>query len=159
MSLASSSADFKISSSYTDGAVCVAAAGNGEKDILGVRTVYSSDKKPFYPAASDGVVGVVNYTKSSDGSKVVSQTSNYGSKYELCAPGEDYYSADGSSVAKDGYKSLSGTSMATPVVSFGAALAIVQDRARSCAGGEELLSPKQIAKLCGLIYAEVKDLI
>ena len=157
MSLASSSSDFKISSPYTDSAVCVAAAGNGEKDILGVRTVYSSDKKPFYPAASDGVVGVVNYTKSSDGSKVVSQTSNYGSKYELCAPGTDYFSADGSSVTKDGYKSLSGTSMATPVVSFGAALAIVQDRARSSAGGEELLSPKQIAnKLVHAVGDEVK---
>lgn len=144
MSLASDSENFSISSANSKRAVFVAAAGNGEKSLFGTTTPVSSDKKKYYPAACDGVIGVMNYTKDASGNKILSSTSNYGSKYDLCAPGTDYMSADGKT--NDGYKKLGGTSMACPVVSFGAALAILQDRAKAAASGETLMTYEQIAK-------------
>lgn len=154
MSLAAKSTDFRISAAQVSSAVFVAAAGNGEKS-WGITKGVSSEVTPYYPGASDGVVGVMNYTKNASGEKVMSSTSNYGLKYDVCAPGSDYYSADGAT--SEGYKKLSGTSMASPVVSFGAALAILQDRARSAVSTESLLTPAQIAKkVKNSIGSEVK---
>lgn len=116
-------------------AVLIAAAGNnGKNSSLGA----------YYPAASSNVIGVMNYTKSDDG-KVLAGNSNYGSVYDVCAPGANYYSANGAD--KDGYVELSGTSMATPVVSFGAALKLLKSRAYANANPDAVeLTPTELAK-------------
>lgn len=98
-------------------AVFVAAAGNYHDDsdsIFGGK---------FYPAANDHVIGVMNCEVDEDGAKMhvagQDKGSNYGSAYEVCAPGTDIMSADGGNM---GYKTLTGTSMSSPVVSFAVAL-------------------------------------
>ena len=101
-----------------DAALFVAAAGNDGK---------SSASGNFYPAESDNVVGVMNYAEDSLGGKTLSSTSNYGSGFDIAAPGNLILSADGSTA--DEYKKLSGTSMASPVVAFAAALLEVKWRA------------------------------
>ena len=116
-------------------AVLIAAAGN--KGVNSTSYVY-------YPAASSNVIGVMNYTKSESG-KVLSLSSNYGSAYDVCAPGVDLMSANGKE--KDGYVEMSGTSMATPVVSFGAALKLLKSRAYANANpNTEELTPIELAK-------------
>lgn len=104
-----------VTDEMTKKAVFVAAAGN------------NSSKEASYPAAGENCIGVMNYTVDDYGNKTLASNSNYGDFYDLCAPGTNFYSANGAN--NEGYKLLSGTSMATPVVSFGAALAILKDRA------------------------------
>ena len=106
-----------MTASDAEEAVFVAAAGNYHDDsdsIFGGK---------FYPAANDHVIGVMNCEVGEDGAvlHVAGQDkgSNYGSAYEVCAPGTDIMSADGGNM---GYKTLTGTSMASPVVSFAVAL-------------------------------------
>ena len=115
-------------------AVFVAAAGNYHNDsdsIFGGK---------FYPAANDHVIGVMNCEVGEDGAvmHVAGQDkgSNYGSAYEVCAPGTDIMSADGQT---GGYKKLTGTSMSSPVVSFAVALLELKCRAEGFdADAEEL---------------------
>lgn len=130
-----------ITDEYAQKAVFVAAAGNdgkssSAKDILGKFYTY-------YPAASKNVIGVMNYT-TENGKKKIASTSNYGSAYDICAPGEYIYSADGKTA--DSYKSLKGTSMATPFISFASALAMLKDRAYCAATGEKECSAVDIAQ-------------
>lgn len=112
-------------------AVFVAAAGNYAD---------SSDDDPFYPAASENVIGVMSYAAGEDGAELyrkgIASGSNYGSMYDVCAPGVDIVSADG---ATGGYKTLTGTSMASPVTAFAVALLEVRCRAEG-----ESFSPAQI---------------
>jgi subtilisin family serine protease len=85
------------------GILFVAAAGNSYNN---------SDEKPLYPAAFDNknIVSVGSYQ--GDGNK--SGFSNYGQKsVDVFAPGSKIYSTYKGKT----YKSLSGTSMATPMVS------------------------------------------
>lgn len=115
-------------------AVFVAAAGNYHDDsdsIFGGK---------FYPAANAHVIGVMNCEVDEDGSKMhvagQDKGSNYGSAYEVCAPGTDIMSADGGNM---GYKTLTGTSMSSPVVSFAVALLELKCRAEGFdADAEEL---------------------
>lgn len=116
-------------------AVLVAAAGN-----KGANSASSA----YYPGASPNVIGVMNYTKNENG-KVLFASSNYGSAYDVCAPGVDLMSANGK--GKDGYVEMSGTSMASPVVAFGAALRLLKSRAYANANpNAEELTPTEIAK-------------
>lgn len=90
------------------GIIFIAAAGNG--NFLGWG--YDTDNKPNYPSSYelDNVVSVGSITSS--GSR--STFSNYGKKsVDLFAPGSNIYST----YKGQTYKSLSGTSMATPHVS------------------------------------------
>lgn len=138
-----------ITDEYAQKAVFVAAAGNdgkssSAKDIWGKFYTY-------YPAASKNVIGVMNY-RTENGKKKIASTSNYGSAYDICAPGEYIYSADGKTA--DSYKSLDGTSMATPFISFASALAILKDRAYCAASGDDELSAVDIAQNVKQSYTE-----
>ncbi len=106
-----------VSEDMAQKAVFVAAAGNKSSSLAA------------YPAAGENCIGVMNYTIDDYGNKTLSTNSNFGKYYDLCAPGTKFYSADGDSKTNDGYKSLDGTSMASPVVAFGAAVAMLKDRA------------------------------
>lgn len=126
-------AEYKARSYYTFDAfenemLIVAAAGNSGKD---------SDRllNAYYPAACDGVIGVMNYTRDDDGNAVLSSKSNYGSNYNVAAPGTDVVSIiDGD----DGYGKLSGTSMASPIVSFCSALTLLRYRGYESETGVEM---------------------
>ena len=116
-------------------ALLVAAAGN-----ISIK----SPNGAYYPGASPNVIGVMNYKKGESG-KVLSSTSKYSSAYDVCAPGVDLMSANGK--GKDGYVEMSGTSMASPVVAFGAALRLLKSRAYANANpNAEELTPTEIAK-------------
>ncbi|MEG2273716.1 MAG: S8 family serine peptidase [Clostridia bacterium] len=90
----------------------IAAAGNG---VSGMSNIGKDSKEnPFYPAVHDGIVSVMSYGK--DGKKVAS--SNYGSRYNLIAPGEGIWTAG----KGNAYEFKSGTSMASPFVATASAL-------------------------------------
>lgn len=102
----------------------VAAAGNDTAN---------SDKTKYYPAAYDGVVGVM---ASAEGNKV-HKTTNYGSAYDLFAPGESIMTTSLDGTYVQNYEQ-SGTSMAAPFVSVGAALLKLRFYADRAASGEAL---------------------
>lgn len=117
LSLGDDSSDWAsvIPSDAYQSATIVAAAGNNSANIA------------FYPAAASNVVGVMNYASDGEGGIEAYSSTNYGSYYDLFAPGGYIWSADGATA--DEYKSMSGTSMATPVVSFAGALIALKYRA------------------------------
>lgn len=90
----------------------VAAAGNGDSD----GNDSANDTKRFYPAANDSILGVMSYGKDGD----LMKNSNYGSYYELAAPGQEIYTAYGA--IGNTYHNISGTSAAAPSASLAAAL-------------------------------------
>lgn len=83
------------------GCLIVAAAGNDNSDNI------------FYPAGYDGVFSV----SATDHNDLKLGTSNYGSYIDISAPGGAIFTT-----GPNGYSTNSGTSMAAPVVSGGAAL-------------------------------------
>ncbi|KAA3654742.1 MAG: T9SS C-terminal target domain-containing protein [Calditrichaeota bacterium] len=94
-----------INFAHANGALVVAAAGNDNAN---------SDYTPFYPAQFLHVLSVGSSTDKDD--KVIS--SNYGWSVDVFAPGQSIYSTYHGS----NYSSITGTSMACPVVSGIAAL-------------------------------------
>ncbi len=120
-------------------AVFVAAAGNNGRSTA---DKFLSPGKCYFPAANKNVIGVMNYTEN-DGKKALANNSNYGSAYDICAPGTAIWSANG--YTQDEYKTLSGTSMATPIISFASALAMLKDRAFCAANGLETKTYTEIA--------------
>ena len=97
---------------YSDDMLIVASAGNKGDNIMG------------YPACASNVLGVMNYCLDGDGNAKLADSSNYGDWYDVAAPGTGIIS----SINGDEYGKLSGTSMATPITSVGAALAYFRYR-------------------------------
>jgi subtilisin len=100
-----------VQTAYNDGIVLVAAVGNSDEA--------SSDSGVLYPAAYDQVIGV----GSVDSNNVKSSFSLTGPKVDIVAPGSLINSTwyDGK------YRLLSGTSMATPLVTGSVALLMDTD--------------------------------
>ena len=96
-----------IDYAWSRGAVIVAAAGNGGSDGIG-------DPQAESPANCQRVLGVA----ATDQSDSRASFSNYGLDVDLAAPGKDILSTD----YIGGYRTMSGTSMAAPLVSGLAAL-------------------------------------
>lgn len=99
-----------IDSAVESGVVCIGAAGNDGNDIDNPELA----TKPHYPADYDSCISVI----STDQNDVKSDFSNYGPQKDISAPGE----VIGSTFTGNQYGEMSGTSMATPVVSGVAAL-------------------------------------
>ncbi len=88
------------------GVTIVAAEGNTGDDL------------PNYPASYEGVIGVGSINKD----KKLSSFSTYGASTDIVAPGEDIYAPIFDYEKKSSFSTLSGTSMASPVVAGVASL-------------------------------------
>lgn len=102
-----SDVDVAVQSAVREGVIVCAAAGN--RGINSSQTLGS-------PACLENVIGVMNYMEG----LIPAPKSNYGTAYDIAAPGQNIKSA-----SKDGnnnYNTKDGTSMATPFVSFVAAV-------------------------------------
>lgn len=105
-----SSLDKAVQNAVKEGVIVCAAAGN--KGYNSSSTGYSLGS----PACLENVIGVMNYMEG----LIPAPKSNYGAAYDIAAPGQNIKSA-----SKDGnnnYNTKNGTSMATPFVSFVAAV-------------------------------------
>lgn len=103
-----SDADVAVQSAVREGVIVCAAAGN--RGINSSQTLGS-------PACLENVIGVMNYEEGLNPAK----KSNYGAAYDIAAPGQEIISAAKSGKTEP-YCTKSGTSMATPFVSFAAAV-------------------------------------
>ena len=117
----------------TQSATVVAAAGNLE---------YNSSSVSFYPAAYSGVVGVM-----AQGADGYHDTTNYGTAYDIFAPGEGILVSTENGVYRTEGECTSGTSMASPIVSFAAALLRLSLTAEQLSGGDELPRTSVITRM------------
>jgi subtilisin family serine protease len=113
----SSSLQAAIERANAQGILFIAAAGNGGSDGVGD----NNDATPHYPSSytNANIIAVASITSS--GAK--SSFSNYGlTSVDIAAPGSGIWSTLPRSGNRSTYGSYSGTSMATPHVTGGAAL-------------------------------------
>ncbi|MFT8322552.1 MAG: S8 family serine peptidase [Bacillus sp. (in: firmicutes)] len=118
--------EYAIDYATEKGVVLVAAAGN------------EGNTSANYPAAYNSVISVT----ATDEKDRLTSYSNYGASVDISAPGDAIYST----VPTNSYQSMSGTSMAAPVVSGVAALILSKN---------PLLTPEEVKQL---LVSTSKDL-
>ena len=106
-----SDVDDAVQSAVREGVIVCAAAGNDRKNSS------SSGYSLGSPACLENVIGVMNYMEG----LIPAPNSNYGTAYDIAAPGQKIISAAKSGETEP-YCTKDGTSMATPFVSFAAAV-------------------------------------
>ncbi len=106
-----SDVDVAVQSAVREGVIVCAAAGNDRKNSA------SSGYSLGSPACLENVIGVMNYMEG----LIPAPKSNYGTAYDIAAPGQRIISAAKSGETEP-YCTKDGTSMATPFVSFAAAV-------------------------------------
>lgn len=106
-----SDVDVAVQSAVREGVIVCAAAGNKGYNSSSTGNSLGS------PACLENVIGVMNYGEG----LIPAPKSNYGAAYDIAAPGQKIISAAKSDETEP-YCTKDGTSMATPFVSFAAAV-------------------------------------
>ena len=128
-----SGVDVAVQSAVREGVIVCAAAGNDHKNSA------SSGYSLGSPACLENVIGVMNYMEG----LIPAPKSNYGTAYDIAAPGQKIISA-----SKDGnnnYNTKDGTSMATPFVSFVAAVLEIRFSRKSATVYDVMTSTPAVA--------------
>lgn len=126
--------DVMIQSAVREGVIVCAAAGN--KGYNSASSGYSLGS----PACLENVIGVMNYGEG----LIPAPKSNYGAAYDIAAPGQRIISAAKSGETEP-YCTKDGTSMATPFVSFAAAVLEIRFNRKSATVYDVMTSTPAVA--------------
>lgn len=129
-----SGVDVAVQSAVREGVIVCAAAGNDRKNSA------SSGYSLGSPACLENVIGVMNYMEG----LIPAPNSNYGAAYDIAAPGQEIISAAKSDETEP-YCTKSGTSMATPFVSFAAAVLEIRFSRKSATVYDVMTSTPAVA--------------
>lgn len=129
-----SDVDVAVQSAVREGVIVCAAAGNDRKNSA------SSGYSLGSPACLENVIGVMNYMEG----LIPAPKSNYGTAYDIAAPGQKIISA-AKSGATEPYCTKDGTSMATPFVSFAAAVLEIRFNRKSATVYDVMTSTPAVA--------------
>lgn len=129
-----SSLDKAIQNAVKEGVIVCAAAGNERKNSA------SSGYSLGSPACLENVIGVMNYGEG----LIPAPKSNYGTAYDIAAPGQKIISAAKSGETEP-YCTKDGTSMATPFVSFSAAVLEIRFNRKSATVYDVMTSTPAVA--------------
>lgn len=139
-----------MSDARNNGMLVVAAAGNDGHPIVsypaahpGVIAVAAFGRRGLFPPQSAAAADVRDEPVGSDADEFIARFSNTGSRIDVIAPGVGVVST----LPKQTYGPLSGTSMAAPVVSGVAACLLSRDRALFAAPRDRARSDALAAKL------------
>lgn len=129
-----SGVDVAVQSAVREGVIVCAAAGNDHKNSA------SSGYSLGSPACLENVIGVMNYMEG----LIPAPKSNYGAAYDIAAPGQKIISAAKSGETEP-YCTKDGTSMATPFVSFAAAVLEIRFNRKSATVYDVMTSTPAVA--------------
>ena len=129
-----SDVDVAVQSAVREGVIVCAAAGN--KGYNSASSGYSLGS----PACLENVIGVMNYKEG----LIPAPKSNYGTAYDIAAPGQNIKSAAKSGETEP-YCTKDGTSMATPFVSFAAAVLEIRFNRKSATVYDVMTSTPAVA--------------